>query len=233
MTFSEHIGMRIRLYRKAKGLSLTQLSQQINKSVSCVSKYESGSIVIDVETLYEIAQILSVSVNQLTDYQPPESKKTVVHGKDFFHTSDLFFIYYYFAIEKKVYISAMEILRSPSRNDEAVFYCDISDTKSYTNCNYLFHGTLTYSDLHVQLLMENANNSSDVEFAFIKMPFTIAKTTTGILTMISQRLRNPCSLKILVSQQPLETDDSLIQELTVSDKPAIASLKTSNMFVIQ
>ncbi|WP_437438807.1 helix-turn-helix domain-containing protein, partial [Enterocloster citroniae] len=50
---SLHIGDRIRMYRKARGLTLQQLADMIHKSRASVSKYENGEITLDVETLCE------------------------------------------------------------------------------------------------------------------------------------------------------------------------------------
>lgn len=52
---NEHIGGRIRMYRKARELTLQQLADLIHKSRASVSKYENGEITLDVETLSEIA----------------------------------------------------------------------------------------------------------------------------------------------------------------------------------
>ena len=52
---SLHVGSRIRLYRKAKKLTLLALSQKIHKSKATLSKYETGDITIDIETLFDIA----------------------------------------------------------------------------------------------------------------------------------------------------------------------------------
>ena len=64
---NEHIGGRIRMYRKARGMTLQQLADSIHKSRASVSKYENGEITLDVETLFEIAQVLMVSPSQLME----------------------------------------------------------------------------------------------------------------------------------------------------------------------
>ena len=64
---TRHIGQRIRLYRKSNGLTLEELAARIHKSKSSVSKYESGDIAVDVETLVEIANALGIDLWQLLD----------------------------------------------------------------------------------------------------------------------------------------------------------------------
>lgn len=39
---NQHIGARIRNYRKARGMTLQQLADKIHKSRASVSKYETG-----------------------------------------------------------------------------------------------------------------------------------------------------------------------------------------------
>ena len=48
--------------------TLQQLADKIHKSRASVSKYETGEIVVDVETLYDISRALNVELNALTDY---------------------------------------------------------------------------------------------------------------------------------------------------------------------
>lgn len=67
---NQHVGRRIRMYRKSRRLTLQQLADRIHKSKSSVSKYETGEITLDIETLAEISEVLQVSIHQLTDYQP-------------------------------------------------------------------------------------------------------------------------------------------------------------------
>lgn len=66
-----HVGNRIHLYRKNIGMSMEELALKIHKSKASVSKYESGQIAVDVETLFHIAQALHVAPHHLLDYAPP------------------------------------------------------------------------------------------------------------------------------------------------------------------
>ncbi len=54
------IGSRIRLYRQAKKISLSELSERIHKSKSTLSKYENGEISMDVETLFDVAKVMNL-----------------------------------------------------------------------------------------------------------------------------------------------------------------------------
>lgn len=69
-SFSYHVGQRIKKYRKSRGYTIEQFSAMINKSKATVSKYENGTITIDVETLYDIARALDIDLKCFIDYQP-------------------------------------------------------------------------------------------------------------------------------------------------------------------
>lgn len=64
--FTCYVGEQIRKYRKAGKMTLQDLADAIHKSRATVCKYENGDISVDIETLYEISQILQVSMSQLT-----------------------------------------------------------------------------------------------------------------------------------------------------------------------
>ena len=60
---NQHIGNRIRNFRKMKKLTIQQLADMIHKSRATVSKYETGEITLDIETLYDISSALDVDLN--------------------------------------------------------------------------------------------------------------------------------------------------------------------------
>lgn len=58
-------GRHINDFRKRRNMTLQEMAGLIHKSKSTLSKYESGEISVDIETLYEIADTLHVHVEQL------------------------------------------------------------------------------------------------------------------------------------------------------------------------
>ena len=52
---SREIGHRIRTFRKSRHMTLDDLADVLCKNKSTLSKYETGEIVMDIETIYEIA----------------------------------------------------------------------------------------------------------------------------------------------------------------------------------
>ena len=75
-------------------MSQEQLAMKIFKSKSTLSKYESGKIPIDIETLYLIASELEVEMSSLVDYAIP-SKTQMPLYRDPFDNSDRIYMYYF------------------------------------------------------------------------------------------------------------------------------------------
>lgn len=61
-------GDNIRRYRKAKGLTQTQLADAVGLTEGAIRHYESGIRAVKPELLEEIAKALKVSVGALKDY---------------------------------------------------------------------------------------------------------------------------------------------------------------------
>jgi transcriptional regulator with XRE-family HTH domain len=59
------MGERLRAVRRARGLSLRDLAKRLDVSPSLISQVETGRASPSVSTLYAIAQVLSVSVDDL------------------------------------------------------------------------------------------------------------------------------------------------------------------------
>ena len=98
-SINTHVGKMIRKYRKAANLTLQQLADAIHKSRATICKYENGDISMDIETLYEISQVLQVSVPQLTDIgrlqaEADHSSAYAARKSPFFQAKMLYFYFY-------------------------------------------------------------------------------------------------------------------------------------------
>ena len=61
----ENLGARLRKVRLATGMSLREVSRQLGVSPSFVSQLENGKSQPSVATLYSLAQLLGVSIDEL------------------------------------------------------------------------------------------------------------------------------------------------------------------------
>lgn len=235
MTPTEHIGMRVRMYRTKKKLTLEEFAKKINKAPSTVSKYESGSIVIDVNVVYEMAAALDVTIAQLMDY--PMEKDPAPHRAvtgNFFQRTDLYYVYALFAPSKTPSVCAMELHRDEedSGTGKLVFYFDIDNINNHTNSSYLYLGWYQCFDHGTAFYLNNPYNPSDVGMIYAKSPFSSAATTRGIFTFLPSKIRNPCSTKVLFSISPIPSDQNLIDQLSVSDRETLTTLKRNNLFMV-
>ena len=71
----------IKKYRKNRGLTIAQFSEMISKSSATVSKYENGTIAIDIDTLLDISDALEIDLINLIDYKSPHVKQEKLPSK--------------------------------------------------------------------------------------------------------------------------------------------------------
>ena len=136
---TNHIGQRIRLYRKNKQLTLEQFAAQLHKSKSTVSKYECGEISIDIETLYEIADALQISIRQLLDRVEPHTGAPLM-PRGFFAKSPRLYVYYLNKNSSRIVAGVLEITQEAKDDYTSVFYADNKDYDNLFQCRHLYFG---------------------------------------------------------------------------------------------
>lgn len=218
-----HVGNRIRMYRKSRNITLQQLADQIHKSKSTVSKYEKGEITLDIESLYEIAQVLQVSINQLTDFHVPEPTPSVpltsCFGKSpFFQAKKLYF--YFYDGRSQCLKDGIIVIRE-SEKEPGNFIADLSISNiSPTGRNraIYYSGKVVYSDMLIRFSFVNQYNSLEEDLLYIFNPLELRDTTDGLLCGISSADLMPCAFKCLVTLIPQEHTDELKKQLLFSKK---------------
>lgn len=234
MTMKEHVGSRIHLYRKKQNLTLEQLAFLLHKSISTVSKYESGTISIDIETLYDISRILSVSIEQLVDYHIDEKrdiKEPAVSG--FFTQKTKYWMYQYFTPMKKAVECIIEIIPDySSADDKMVLYYDTHNVNDYTDSSFVYRGSISYYDSYATMKLTNAFNAKDEIFIYAKSPLWIRNTTTGLMMSISQTLGNPSVVKVLFATAKIKDQEALKANLDLNNKEVLSALKRTNNLLL-
>ena len=152
---NEHIGGRIRMYRKARELTLQQLADLIHKSRASVSKYENGEITLDVETLSEIADVLMVSPGQLMDFNPPvpkTAKQPLNHSaKSPFYQAKRLYFYFYDGRYKRLKDGIIDIYErenSPGNFEATLSISAVTPTGRSSEIYYT--GKVVYSDMLIR-----------------------------------------------------------------------------------
>ncbi len=76
------IGVNIRRYRVAEGLTLKELAERSGVSIATISKIENGRISGGFETIYKIARGLGVLVTEIIIEDTGGEESLVVHRRD-------------------------------------------------------------------------------------------------------------------------------------------------------
>ena len=221
------VGENIRKIRKAKNITLMDMARAINKGKSTVSKYETGEISVDVDTLAEIADFLRV---------PPSSLlATEEKGEGKSHLSQTFtkkYIYFYDGRVKKIICGVTEEYRSSgSDGDDILMYFDVKDEKDYRSCSSFYKGTAARCEFVDNYSLLNQNNSAERVWFCCLNNLGNKDVRLGVLSGLSYKTMLPVSIKALVSDHPIFKDKSL-EEMLLLSKEDIKLIKRNNMFTL-
>lgn len=216
-----HVGSRIKMYRKSRKLTLQQLADAIHKSRSTLSKYENGEIALDIQTLSEIAKILQVNLQQLTDIpaQIPENITNIsIQNKmsPFYQARRLYF-YFYDGRYQRLKDGIIDIRETEKGSFEASL--SISAISSTGRSSEIYYsGKVIYSDMLIRFSFVNQCNALEEDLLYIFNPLEIRDATHGLLCGISSADLMPCAFKCLVTLNPQSHTEELKKQLLITRK---------------
>lgn len=237
---SIHVGRRIRQFRKMQGFTLQYMADQLNKSKATMSKYETGDIILDVETLYSIANLLQVSMSQLTDYRPEErilqedgeNRESSAEVSPDETSSPLFladhlFFYYYDGRYRRIKEGIIRIVR----NGSAICPVTVSvsaGTPMGRSSEEHYTGSVHYSDMLIRFDFINQHQSLEKNQLSVFNPAD--DVCEGLLSGISTVDQIPFACKCLISLTPQDTSltGGLLPQLTFT-KRELQRLQKLNM----
>lgn len=232
----KYIGKQIRMYRKVQGLTLQQLADMIHKSRATVSKYETGEISVDVDTLYDISFALRISMNQLTDYEPDikwveEKKPEMMRKSPFFEAKRLYF-YFYDGRYKRLKDGIIDIYESKEHpgNYNASLSINTVTPNGRSSAVY-YTGKVVYSDMLIRFSFVNQYNTLEEDLLYIFNPLEFRDFTEGLLCGISSTDLMPCAFKCLVTLNPQEATEELREQLLLTKKE-IQRFQKMNMLIV-
>lgn len=230
--FSQHVGSRIRFYRKQKHLSQEQLAAGVHKSKSALSKYESGQIPVDVDTLYDIATVLGVEVSQFTDLAIPTADSRIVSSISPFG-GDILYVYYYDGRTKRTVKTRLDLQLQEMRGNEIPCRCymDVPSFENHEQCKYYYTGLMTHFELVSYVTLLNHGNPMEQIGLCILNPFHRNRDTWGFMFGISYNPITPFALKFLLSTHPLEESELQAEDLTLT-KSELKMIKNLNMMLL-
>ncbi len=233
-TISRHVGQRIKKYRKSKGMTIKEFSDKINKSKATLSKYENGTITIDIETLADIADALEVDLTNLIDYKSPHASAKHLSRNVYFNQPE-YYMYYFDGRQKKIIKSLLSLNFSheEENNIGVTLYNRIDDFNNPEQCHHFFTGTLVSYDTVTHIYLTNQINTTEKAYMCILNP-TRANTpaTIGMYSGLgTDSFFAPVSFKILISREILEQNEEMLSIIKM-DKDDYRNFKYYNMMVI-
>ena len=234
--FTCYVGEQIRQYRKAGKMTMQELADAIHKSRATICKYESGEISVDIETLYEISQVLQVSISQLTTYLPESVNEPVSFpgwGKKspFFQARRLYF-YFYDGRCRRIKDGIIDIGAQtdvPNTYEATFSICTLSGNGRSSETFYT--GTVLYSDMLIRFSFVNQYNPLEEDLLYIFNPLERRSFTDGLLCGISSTDLMPCAFKCFITLKPQELTDNLQQHLLFT-RAELQRWKKLNMLLI-
>ncbi|MEG1972120.1 MAG: helix-turn-helix transcriptional regulator [Oscillospiraceae bacterium] len=223
---SEAVGRNIRKLRCANKLTLVEISQRVHKGKSTFSKYESGEISIDVETLTEIAAALNVSPavlifnEELESAAPPLSSQMVKN-----------YIYFYDGRVKKIVMGLLEEYKDITGHGSVLMFFDIKDEHSPESCLAFYKGEVESFEFADNYSLINQNNRAERVWLCCLKNLRNSGYKRGVLSGLSYKTMLPVSIKILVSPKIIKSDEELTAALILS-KEDIKLTKKYNMFTL-
>lgn len=230
---SREIGHRIRNFRKSRHMTLEELSALVCKNKSTLSKYETGEIVLDIETIYEIARALGIHVEQLLYCTPDRVSIQASFPKpDFFSGLSQFYSYYYDGRFNRVMRCVFDVLlQSEDDRYKIMMYANFQDYASYQNCETTYWGYMEHYDAITNVILTNQDSPMEKAHGQILATYMNSDTKWGLFTGLSARPMMPVALKMLFSKKRLTEDEALVQLLKVT-KEDIRLMKLYNMMTV-
>ena len=240
---SAHVGMRIKRMRKSRGLTLEELSSLIHKSKATVSKYESGTISLDIETLYEISEVLQVDMGAFLDYKQKKEVENFLPENFYFDKPEIF-MYYYDGRSKKI-IRSLIVVGNPAAYGEAplqqpktvtdfpvTMYQGLPSFDDREKYQHFFTGKMRPYDTITHIILSNRINTTEKMYICILNPMHANSQAMGMMSGIaSSPFFAPIGVKVLISKEPLEENEAFKNVLILTKEEA-RNFRYYNMMII-
>ncbi len=229
---SVETGKRIRYFRLSRGMTIEELAGAVYKSKATISKYEKGDIIIDIETLYEIANVLHIHVDQLLINQTAQLAEEHEVDPSFFRGLTRFYAYYYDGRVRKINRSVCDILSRMDTNQyKLIMYMNFENFDRYQQCENTYTGYIKHFDALSIIEVVHQTNPMEHGSVQILASFLDSDVKWGLWNGISSRPLMPVALKMLFSKKPLKEDDALREKLKIS-KEDVRIMKMYNFFAV-
>lgn len=222
----EEFGNRIKEIRKSKGLSTENLAMMINKSQSIVSRYESGAVLPDAETITILCDALGITESNLFNTNDKISNKDMSVNP--FGVKTLYLYYRAYNKSKEKFFRGK--FKLVIREKDNICKVDMVDYK--TDKIYLSGHILADSNIAI-FLLENYKPVSprlEVTEIILNISDCMDRLMFGTLTSTNGNYV-PSIRKCIISKEDVEYDDKIEEFLQISNKDKDVLLKENVLYV--
>ena len=208
----KRVGERIRFYRKQQQMTLETLAAKMNKSKATISKYENGTIIMDIETLYELADVFCIPVYCFID---DIRKESINDGHMPFTSSILYFYIFKGSGNREIAESYLSLAKKDGEWQITLYYGGVPDRLNKSCLVYIGKGFGT--DTTFSFIVTNYQNNLDQMYFTASLPyinwngylagFWVGLTFEGV---------TPICMKAVISEKPMEDKEALRKLLTVT-----------------
>lgn len=197
----QHVGMCIRMYRKKRKMTIIDLADRIYKSKATVSKYEQGQIAVDIVTLISIAEVLEVSLEDLTGFALEQNPKTGLLKQE-----STFFMYNLSPNNGALLISVIKVKcqdEGIQKVCSSVLYYDVPEAGRWQECDHIYRGTAELSEVITTFTFQNQIWKREHIHILLSTPLKEGKIYQGLILGLSSTSFLPTMGKIIVTRRPL------------------------------
>lgn len=228
---NQFVGERIHFFRKMRGYTLQTLADAIGKSKSTVSKYEKNEIAIDIQVLFEIAQVLEVPVSRFIDFPEPNIRRTPT-GRSPFSMANTLYLYLYHAPSARVIESILRVQATDSGNQASLYFDLPNSNASDLNCRSFYQGQAEYHTSTLNFVLQNQFNEAEKVFLSLYHPIDRKQATPGLFCGLTRESFQPVAMRCILSLCRMKTNAALIEQLQLS-RHEQQEMKKSGLFIIE
>ena len=230
MNIDEIIGNNIRKYRTAYNMTLKELSEKLHKSISTVSKYEKGSISLDMPTFMELTRIFKVSPSLLLNGTLENAEEECTYSS----SAELLYMYTYDS-QKKIFILSI-IERHPSVTNpnryRTQLFNDVKDIKHPGDCGGLYTGEYISEGFIGNYLLHNQLTKSEHVMISCVNNLVNPNRQLGFVSGLSNYTMLPVTFKTVISNSVI-TDKDALTDLLLFTKEDFKLLKKTHALTVQ
>lgn len=214
MNIDEIVGNNIKKYRTAYNMTLKELSERLHKSISTISKYEKGSISLDLPTFIELAHIFDISpfllLGKAADVSQEEKKYTAL--------AETLYMYTYDSPNKAIVRSVIE--RYPYADQDNAYrvqlFNEVKDMDTPGECGGLYTGEYIAEGFIGTYMLRNQITKSEHVMVSCVNNLVNPGRQLGLVSGLSNYTMLPISFKTIISRTKIMDKDELMDLLLFS-----------------